>query len=233
MIQTRSLPDRTAPLVIPLLQRSQVLQIIKSLQSGLDLTDISDLAARFSTQHPYRSIFDSASLPEPTPEELRDVVNLYLAQTGEHSSSFTYRQELIAYSLSAIFKDCSIFVKAVLKPSVGAGPDGYELVEEQSTVKIIDLDLKPLGNMRKWYELDEKIWRDWRDHPPTTTSRVNAEELKGLEEKGGEVSRHSTTETDGVPPQVQDESGATVTEGAPKGGSSTAGEQDDVRNQSE
>lgn len=45
--------------------------------------------------------------------------------------------------------------------------DHYELVPDKSSVKLVDLDLKPVANLRKWYLLDEEIWQHWRDtHPP-------------------------------------------------------------------
>lgn len=99
-------------------------------------------------------------MPEPTPTELADFVSLYLSDpsAGKRGDTWSLRQRLIAYSLSAIFKDCSIFFKAVLSRSPAGDPI---LDQKPSTVKLIDLDLKPMQSLRKWAELDEKIWRNW------------------------------------------------------------------------
>lgn len=70
---------------------------------------------------------------------------------------------MIAYALSATFKDCSIFVTCPLVPDGDGNGSGWKAIEAETTVKVIDLDLKPIKNMRKWYDLDEKIWRYWYD----------------------------------------------------------------------
>ena len=66
----------------------------------------------------------------------------------------------MAYALSAIFKDGSIMVRTVISASTSGktATDGLG----RGTVKLLDLDLKPL-KMQAWYELDEKLWKHWRD----------------------------------------------------------------------
>ncbi|ORY25926.1 inositol-pentakisphosphate 2-kinase, partial [Naematelia encephala] len=148
----------SGPLILSL-QSSGALRILRDLQSSLDATDISDLAHRFHLAHPDSDLFDPSLLPDPTPEELSDFVDLYLSAPadGVTEDRWTLRQRLIAYTMSAIFKDCSIFVTIPFTYS------GNQLVSTQgdSKVRLIDLDMKPISSLRKWYDLDDQIWRHW------------------------------------------------------------------------
>ncbi|KAK4686099.1 hypothetical protein P7C73_g4040, partial [Tremellales sp. Uapishka_1] len=148
----------TIDLILPLLLSSQVLSILKTLQSSLDPTDISDLVARFKITHPEDELSARELVPEPTAVELVEFVDLYLRDKtgGSREGEWSLRQRLIAYSLSAIFKDCSIFIKVVLDAN-------SKVDHEKSYVKLIDLDLKPLRSLKHWSDLDEKIWRNWAD----------------------------------------------------------------------
>lgn len=145
-------------IISPLLQQSQVLSILRDLQHQLDPTDISDVARRFTEDLPNVPLFDESIVTDITPQELSEFVDTYLSNrsAGSHHSAWKLRQRIIAYSLSAVFKDCSIIVRAVLS----AKEDGGWVVSENSAVKVLDLDLKPL-KMKHWAELDEKIWRNW------------------------------------------------------------------------
>jgi hypothetical protein len=150
----------TSPFVLPLLQSSGVLERVRTLQSTLDPTDISDLVARFRTAHEGSKVFDPTLVPEPTADELQEVVSVYLSNPsrGSEDDGWTLRQRLVLHALSAIFKDCSIIVRAVLRPA-GDG-EHFVLDERESEVRVIDLDLKPMASLRKWAELDDKIWRN-------------------------------------------------------------------------
>jgi len=55
------------------------------------------------------------------------------------------RYYLLAYLLSATFKDCSIIIR------------GREDDVKSAAVTIIDLDSKDLGRMGKWEELDRSV----------------------------------------------------------------------------
>lgn len=152
---------------MPALLSSGVFERLRHLQSHLDATDISHLAHRFGAEHPDVPPFDRTVSPEPTAGELRDFIDKYLADPESgRSGQWSLRESMIAYSLSAIFKDCSVFLTL---PLVSDGR-GWRVADSGGAVKVIDLDLKPLGNMRKWYDLDEEVWRYWHDtHPPTST----------------------------------------------------------------
>jgi hypothetical protein len=149
---------KTIPILSPVLWHSRVMQRLQELQATLDGTDISHLAQRFAVECPESELFDPALLPQPSGEELRQFVDLYLSKPNAgKSDEWSLRESLVAYALSATFKDCSVFITCPLVST----SDGWKLDEPQATVKVIDLDLKPLANMRKWYDLDEKIWRHW------------------------------------------------------------------------
>lgn len=162
------LSTQVAPFVVPALQSSGIMQVLKTLQASLDATDISDLAQRFRQEYPEGELFDPALVPEPTASELREFVDLYLSPNGR-ADTWTLRQRLVAYSLAAVFKDCSIMLKTPLQP----GPNGTYGIEPGSTeIKIIDLDLKPMQSLRKWYDHDEEVWRHWMaTHPEEKESR--------------------------------------------------------------
>lgn len=167
--------ERITPLVVPALLESTVLYRLQHLQSHLDATDISHLARRFAIEHPGKDVFDKALLPDPDMGEIRKFIDKYLADPeAGRTDAWTLRESLVAYSLSALFKDCSIFISL---PLVQDG-HSWKLADSGPAVKVIDLDLKPLGNMRKWYDLDEQIWRYWHEThqsditPPAATPDI-------------------------------------------------------------
>ncbi len=148
-------------LLVPLLEKSDALQQLKQLQSTLDATNISDVARRFSAANPGAEPFAADLVSEPTVAELTSFVKTYVndPQAGARSSdAWTLRQREIAFMLSAIFKDCSMIIRAVLPDLESTKVDAA-----RSGVKLIDTDLKPLTNLQKWYQLDEKLWRHWAE----------------------------------------------------------------------
>lgn len=170
----------------------------------MDPTDISDIVTRFQTAHPDSPLFDESLVPDIQPSELSAFVDEYLSNptAGRDGNSWTLRERIIAYSLSAIFKDCSIIIRAVLSPSEDNGE--WMVREEGSTVKLLDLDLKPL-KMRHWAELDEKIWRHWAQ----TKGAAEEKEVEVKQEEVTEVDVRSTEEEaapsgllDGVVPSI-------------------------------
>lgn len=156
------------------------MQRLQHLQSTLDGTDISHIAQRFATECPQSELFDPTLLPQPSAEELRQFVDLYLSDpnAGKYDK-WSLRESILAYALSATFKDCSIFITCPLVST----PSGWKLDEAEATVKVIDLDLKPVASMRKWYDLDEKIWRHWQDtgSSPSLESTQESQPINQLE----------------------------------------------------
>jgi hypothetical protein len=158
-----SLGERTGPLIAPILLSSSILPELKRLQSTLDPLDISTLATRYNSENPDVEVFDPEQTPESTLEELRQVVQH--CSDGADFSKLTLRECMIAYTLSATFKDCSIFVRI---PVVQSKSGLWMRKGSGEQVKVIDLDLKSVKSLKKWYELDEEIWRHWHATHPTT-----------------------------------------------------------------
>ena len=171
-----NLSEQTAPIILPALNDSGVLSKLKAIQSGLDPIDISSLAARFRSEHPEIGLFDTSIASEPSSQELEAFTAKYLQDPdGGVSDKWTLREHMIAYSLSAIFKDCSLFVTV---PLVNSSTTASWIVRPGARVKVIDLDLKSVGSLKKWYDLDEAIWRHWQEtkvHRPTTPPQTASE----------------------------------------------------------
>lgn len=147
-------------LTLSALQTSSALPLLKNLQQNLDPIDISSLAALFQAEHPNSPLFDPDLIAEVSAVELNSFVDIYVSdpQAGQRMDSWSLRERIIAYALSAIFKDCSLFIRGVLKH---AEDGAWRLVSGGESVKVIDLDLKPVKNIQKWAETDEKVWKHW------------------------------------------------------------------------
>ncbi|OWZ62860.1 inositol-pentakisphosphate 2-kinase [Cryptococcus neoformans] len=147
-------------LTLSALQTSSALPLLKNLQQNLDPIDISSLAALFQAEHPNSPLFYPDLIAEVSAVELNNFVDIYISdpQAGQRMDSWSLRERIIAYALSAIFKDCSLFIRGVLKH---AEDGAWRLVSGGESVKVIDLDLKPVKNIQKWAETDEKVWKHW------------------------------------------------------------------------
>jgi inositol-pentakisphosphate 2-kinase len=143
-------------LLNPLLN-NDVFPLLKKVQSSLDPFDISKLAEDYRSAYPNTPLFDKSVLEEISSSELSTFVRVCY-----HSdpATWTLRERLIAYTLSATFKDCSVFIRVELQPATGR--PGYEPVPNGVSAKVIDLDVKPISKLAKWAELDEQIWRAWQ-----------------------------------------------------------------------
>ena len=73
-----------------------------------------------------------------------------LIGTSEDQTSL--RQLALAYSLSATFKDCSLFIR--ISPN------------QPPSIKSVDLDIKPLSRLGHYAQLDQQIWRNALTKPP-------------------------------------------------------------------
>lgn len=92
--------------------------------------------------------------PEPTLSDWVDFIDTYLSPTKPKLDHFNplpenLRYYLLAYLLSATFKDCSIIVKL----------DFLQTTQEirPGSVSVIDFDLKRMDKLKDWEELDMKI----------------------------------------------------------------------------
>ena len=100
----------------------------------------------------------------PTISDWTDFLDIYLSSTGaqlNHSEPMpeNLRYYLLAYLLSATFKDCSIIIRlnslSLKRRSIEAiAPD---------RVTVIDLDPKSVHRLRKWEQLDQEIVRAYLD----------------------------------------------------------------------
>ena len=165
----------------PLL-RTPVLHILSDLQRDLDALDIEGLSKLWklteSSTPLYRQTFSEQisggyeselpstpigvsspflQSPEPYISDWVDFLDAYLTPNKpamNHSilSPENLRYYLLAYLLSATFKDCSIIVKLdFLKP----GESQQDI--KPDSVTVIDLDPKGVDKLKQWEKLDQEI----------------------------------------------------------------------------
>ncbi|GAA5829716.1 hypothetical protein JCM11251_000258 [Rhodosporidiobolus azoricus] len=88
------------------------------------------------------------------------------------------RAAVLAFLLSATFKDCSLIIRIPLPPSSSPTLAATSPLSMKPTVKAIDLDPKPISRLGKYWRMDREIVRGW------------AEMLEGLsKEERGKVRR--------------------------------------------
>lgn len=93
-----------------------------------------------------------ATVHQPSTDEFAAFVSRY----GDSASplpppkEWTERDLVIAFLLSATFKDCSVIVRVPLERS---GQPSAAPIE----IKAIDLDPKSIDRLEKWHRLDEEI----------------------------------------------------------------------------
>ena len=150
---------------MPILMDHPVLAKISELQGTLDPLDIEGLSTlvtgRSATEYPNESLpfLDAPEVQaeDPTLDEWRRFLDAHfhhkLKDGLSRPTSFKAlthgmsqkRYYLLAYILSASFKDCSIIIR------------GHEDNVKSGTVTIIDLDSKSLGRMKRWEGLDRDV----------------------------------------------------------------------------
>lgn len=166
------LRDKCVELLMPLLTDTPVLKILAKLQRTLDILDIEGLSSLWDRtlvsyadpaagpDTPLSPVGQTSSLfesPDPTIDDWSKFIDQYLMQIGtsttteermNHAQPLTsnLRYYLMAYLLSATFKDCSIIVKPIMPGMQGKG-----------SITIIDLDPKGMDRLRKWERLDAQI----------------------------------------------------------------------------
>lgn len=116
---------------------TDIFDIIRRLQKTLDPLDIEGLTRLWSLSHPGLALGYGET--EPSIAECKEFIELY-RQGGE----LTLRQFLLAYLLSATFKDCSVII---------GGLDE----EEKRKISVIDVGPKSIQRLKKWKELDDNI----------------------------------------------------------------------------
>ncbi|THV07793.1 hypothetical protein K435DRAFT_741128 [Dendrothele bispora CBS 962.96] len=98
-------------------------------------------------------------LPEGSGEGPARLERRKVAELPEIDTKEEMRYYLLAYLLSATFKDCSIIVRIPLLGSLDGGSDQRvgEDLEVDPTITMIDLDPKSMKRLRKWELLDREI----------------------------------------------------------------------------
>jgi inositol-pentakisphosphate 2-kinase len=101
-------------------------------------------------------------VPNPTISDWIDFVDTYTSPNEpklDHSnpSPENLRYYILAYLLSATFKDCSIIVKLNLLQSSSSFPSEIA----PTSVTVIDLDPKRVDKLKVWEKLDQEIVRTY------------------------------------------------------------------------
>lgn len=96
--------------------------------------------------------FSNSNFRQPTMEDWGLFVDKFLSSNNQKYFSFepsNLHYHMLAYILSATFKDCSLIIP--LNP--------YDVKAEN--IKVIDLDIKSLNRIPSWLKLDETIIREY------------------------------------------------------------------------
>ncbi|KAG8833376.1 Inositol-pentakisphosphate 2-kinase [Serendipita sp. 399] len=147
--------------LLPLLTESQLLSEMSHLQRSLDALDIEGLRhfwlnSRLADGSPDSAV--GANLPDPSIPDWVEFVNDYLSNgktlpTVNNNNTMddsTLRSYIMAYLLSATFKDCSVILR------LGAG-------DIEDSITAIDLDPKKVDRLGKWEDQDKKIVYGFKD----------------------------------------------------------------------
>lgn len=152
--------------LVTLLLGTSVLKRISDLQRTLDPFDIEGLsklwrgvedgqrsAKNESSNHPEPDM-SIGLFSEPTMDDWEGFVDEYLSSEIGYPdfSHLNLRHYLLAYLLSATFKDCSVIVRLNF---LGMGLNNNTI--EPWRVSVIDLERKSMSRMEKWEEMDRQI----------------------------------------------------------------------------
>ena len=165
-----------------------VLPTLAGLQRTLDALDVEGLAALWARLRPrgeekqggeygYAEVGLGEGEREPDIAEWTRFVDAYAARyaagdgsgsgsgsgggggAGKEDDEAELRFRLLAYLLSASFKDCSLIVR--MRPAPPGAPGRFV-----QTVTVIDLDVKGVDRLAKWAKLDKEIVEAYRGAEP-------------------------------------------------------------------
>ncbi|KAG5647307.1 hypothetical protein DXG03_000845 [Asterophora parasitica] len=180
-MSTEDIREHFTAALLPLLLDTPVLLTLSKIQRTLDPLDIEGLShlwrlrettsppsthAALGTDEPRdephtAAPIDVSSLvltsPEPTTSDWIDFLDTYLSETipqldHTYPDLDNLRYYLLAYLLSATFKDCSIIVRLER-----LRPETLAQAVKPEYVTVIDLDPKAMSRLRKWEKLDHEI----------------------------------------------------------------------------
>lgn len=142
--------------LLPLLYNTVLLKTLATLQRTLDALDIEGLSALWSLNpsHDHQeNIPVGWRSPEPTIEEWVSFISEYLKGGREYDRFDLSKMEagrlrywMLAYLMSATFKDCSMILRSYADEKDG-----------KDTITAIDLDPKSVERLRKWGQQDREI----------------------------------------------------------------------------
>ena len=149
--------------LFPLLYDTVLLRTLATLQRTLDALDIEGLSALWSLNpsHDHQENIPVGSRsPEPTIEEWVAFTAEYLKGGREYDRFDLSKMEagrlrywMLAYLMSATFKDCSMILRLYADEKDG-----------QDTITAIDLDPKSVERLRKWGKQDREIVLAYKAH---------------------------------------------------------------------
>lgn len=142
--------EKFVSILLPILLSHRVLSTLSNIQRSFDPLDIEGLSklctGSSTSEYPNKPLPLPTSLKDPTLKEWRSFLDK-IKDTRDHTNpdKCHERHYLLAYLLSATFKDCSIIIRPHGDEPAGAG------------VTIIDLDAKSLERLRRWEALDREV----------------------------------------------------------------------------
>ncbi|GAA5868958.1 hypothetical protein JCM8547_003233 [Rhodosporidiobolus lusitaniae] len=192
-------PGTFSSLLSDVLLASPLLATLRRLQSILDALDIEGLAAFLERKVGVSITSASPALSrlgsQPSMEEWRDWMEQFrtlfpsfpsasstadIASAQQAFLSTAPRFAVLAYLLSATFKDCSLIVRLPLSPpllsSSSMSTGSFSSAQTLVSVKAIDLDPKPIIRLAKYWSMDQEIVKSWQEF----LDGLSAEEREGI-----------------------------------------------------
>lgn len=184
MIESRFDMESLKRAMVETVMSSNLFNDLSRLQRTLDPIDIEGLQEIYHTakgEDVRQNGLVVFNEEEPSAEELKTLFNKLdrRSAVADNTTDWSLRELLLAYAVSATFKDCSVIIRyRRIEPCSGVGISTNQLIEESAT--IIDLDLKPMSNLNKWAKLDRAIWQAYLEHPPKVETTCQAPESMSL-----------------------------------------------------
>ncbi|KAH8079742.1 inositol-pentakisphosphate 2-kinase-domain-containing protein [Filobasidium floriforme] len=158
-------PASLTTLLHDALSDSQILDVLAETQKRFDLVDIQAIGCIVGP-HSNRpdQPFDLVNHRAQTEEITKVCQNRFRRDaTGQYVSPHMLRESedlrslCVGISLAAIVRDCSIILRWNLAELAGRVP------QSAATVQLVDLDLKPMANLNKWWKQDQDLCKAIRN----------------------------------------------------------------------
>jgi len=138
--------------LLPLITQTDLISSIGVLQSSLDPLDIEGLTALWTRVHGVGIPLGSGE-PEPNLDDWVAFAKMYRSEglkiDEDNPTKDQLRHHILAYLMSATFKDCSVILRfpGPLSAEEGGKP----------SIAVIDLDPKSIRGFANWARLDRHI----------------------------------------------------------------------------